>query len=368
MITKEFIEEKYVEWVTTYKKGGDTETRHMNVFFYLLFDTLPNVYYFYIDDDRKIQYMLKEESLKTFKKPGSNYYYLNIGSYNKAFKDYYSIYNEVLGDPAKFYIKEAIIIDTTVLRKSNCFIVYTSSPDALTSVTELQFDIFKEEKEKPAINWITYSKSGFTALAFDIKENYSLNINDYYNDSLPYEDLLNFCKEDKCGLTLLHGNPGCGKTTLIKNLIHQTSKNFYMLDADMLANSSNAEFVEYLIARKNSIFVIEDCEKLLMDRATSNNPWIGTLLNLTDGMLGEGLGIRFICTFNSDISTIDKALLREGRLAICYELKPLCKEKAKVLCEKENREFKNRDMSLAEIFKSKILDTKLNKPIKRIGF
>lgn len=367
MITKEFVEEKYVEWVTTCNKGGDTDPCYMNTFFYLLFGTLPTVYRFYIDDCGKIQYILEEERyIKSFL--FNKNYHLNVKSINKVFQHYYSIlHNKGLTD-SKLYINDSVIIHSYISEEFSAFRVYTNKLTIVDNISKLPFEIIKNDEEKPVINWLTYSKSGFAAISFDIKENYSLDVSTYYNNSLPYENLLNFCKEDKCGLTLLHGNPGCGKTTLIKNLIYQTGKNFYMLDADMLANSSNATFVEYLINHKNSIFVIEDCEKLLMDRATANNPWIGTLLNLTDGMLGEGLGIRFICTFNSDISTIDKALLREGRLAICYELKPLCKEKAKVLCEKENREFKNRDMSLAEIFKSKILDTKLNKPIKRIGF
>ena len=367
MITKEFVEEKYVKWVNTCNKGGDTDPCYMNTFFYLLFGTLPTVYRFYIDDYGKIQYILEEERyIKNFL--FNKNYYLNVKSINKVFQHYYSILNIKGLDNSKLYISDSVIIDSYIIEEFSTFRVFTDKLDIVDNISKLPFEIIKNNEEKPVINWLTYSKSGFAAISFDIKENYNLDVSIHYNDSLPYENLLNFCKEDKCGLTLLHGNPGCGKTTLIKNLIYQTGKNFYMLDADMLANSSNAAFVEYLIDHKNSIFVIEDCEKLLMDRATSNNPWIGTLLNLTDGMLGEGLGIRFICTFNSDISTIDKALLREGRLAICYELKPLCKEKAKVLCKKENREFKNRDMSLAEIFKSKILDTKLNKPIKRIGF
>ena len=368
MITKEFVEEKYVEWVANYENGGNTEPRHANIFFYSLFGTLPTAYRFYIDNYGKIQYILEEEKHIKRNFTFNENYHLNIKSINKVFQHYYSIFNSRSLDDSKLFISDSVIIDSSTIEKFSTFRVYTNKLTIVDNISKLPFEIIKNDEEKPVINWLTYSKSGFAAVGFDIKKNYSLDVSTYYNDSLPYEDLLNFCKEDKCGLTLLHGDPGCGKTTLIKNLIYQTGKNFYMLDADMLANSSNAAFIDYLMDHKNSIFVIEDCEKLLIDRTASNNPWIGTLLNLTDGMLGEALGIRFICTFNSDISTIDKALLREGRLAICYELKPLCKEKAKVLCEKENREFKNRDMSLAEIFKNKILDTKLNKPIKRIGF
>ena len=33
MITKEFIEEKYVEWITICNKGVDTDPCYMNIFF-----------------------------------------------------------------------------------------------------------------------------------------------------------------------------------------------------------------------------------------------------------------------------------------------------------------------------------------------
>ena len=307
MITKEFVEEKYVEWVTKCNEGGDTDPRYMNTFFYMLFGTLPTVYRFYIDDYGKIQYMLEEERhIKHF--TFNENYHLNIKSMNKVFQRYYSILNSKGLDNSKLYISDSVIIDSSTIEEFSTFRVFTDKYTIVDNISKLQFEIIKNDEEKPVINWLTYSKSGFAAVGFDIKENYSLDISTYYNDSLPYEDLLNFCKEDKCGLTLLHGNPGCGKTTLIKNLIYQTGKDFYMLDADMLANSSNATFVDYLIDHRNSIFVIEDCEKLLMDRTTSNNPWIGTLLNLTDGMLGEGLGIRFICTFNSYEQACDAAI------------------------------------------------------------
>lgn len=249
MITKEFVEEKYVEWVTTCNGGGDTDPRYVNTFFYMLFGTLPTVYRFYIDDYGEIQYMLEEERYiknSTFNKN----YCLNIKTLNKVFQYYHTIFNSKCLESSKLYIKDSVIIDTSTTDEISIFRVFTDKHTIVDNISRLPFEIIKRNGEKPVICWLTYSKSGFAAVAFDIKENYSLDVSTYYNDSLPYEDLLNFCKEDKCGLTLLHGEPGCGKTTLIKNLIYQTGKNFYMLDANMLANSSNAAFIDYLMDHK----------------------------------------------------------------------------------------------------------------------
>ena len=54
---------------------------------------------------------------------------------------------------------------------------------------------------------------------------------------------------------------------------------------------------------------------------------------MTDGLLSDDLGIKFICTFNEDVKNIDPALMRKGRLICKYEFKPLNKDKANELLE-----------------------------------
>jgi hypothetical protein len=76
------------------------------------------------------------------------------------------------------------------------------------------------------------------------------------------------------------------------------------------------------------------------------------LLNLTDGLLGESLGIQIIATFNTHIANVDKALLRKGRLIALYEFKALSIEKAKILLEEKgiNNNDITRSMTLADIY------------------
>jgi glucose-1-phosphate thymidylyltransferase short form len=74
---------------------------------------------------------------------------------------------------------------------------------------------------------------------------------------------------------------------------------------------------------KNSVFVIEDAEELITSREEVRNSNLSMLLNLTDGLLGESLGIQIIATFNTDVKNIDKALLRKGRLSQIYAFKAL---------------------------------------------
>ena len=70
------------------------------------------------------------------------------------------------------------------------------------------------------------------------------------------------------------------------------------------------------------------------------------LLNLTDGIIGDVLGIKLICTFNTSLNNIDKALIRKGRLSLKYEFKKLAKDKVSNIIGKTV----DKEMTLADIY------------------
>ena len=66
---------------------------------------------------------------------------------------------------------------------------------------------------------------------------------------------------------------------------------------------------------------------------------------------GDSLNLKFICTFNADISSIDKALLRKGRLKVKYEFGKLTKDKATALAVKLGKtEPVTEDMALCDVY------------------
>jgi len=73
---------------------------------------------------------------------------------------------------------------------------------------------------------------------------------------------------------------------------------------------------------------------------------------MTDGLLGDGLQLKFICTFNAPIKDIDKALLRKGRLIAKYNFGKLETEKVNRLIMTQNLPMPKAEapMSLADIF------------------
>ena len=108
---------------------------------------------------------------------------------------------------------------------------------------------------------------------------------------------------------------------------------------------------EFLLNNPNSVLVIEDAEELIISRDNNPNSKLSFLLNLTDGLLGENLGIQIIATFNTDLKNIDKALLRKGRLTSIYYFNPLSVEKSTALLKNLGHNIVvNKPMALADIF------------------
>lgn len=176
-------------------------------------------------------------------------------------------------------------------------------------------------------------------------ENIEVDLKKNYCDDLPYERMKDILSKNEKALVLLYGEPGTGKSTLIRKLMFDCSPRFIMMDPGIITSISDSEFIVFLSNNADSVIVLEDCEKLLVSREETMNRTIGTLLNLTDGIIGDAFKIKFICTFNSDIKNVDKALLRKGRLSLKYEFKKLPAEKAKAIYPEANG-----DMTLADVY------------------
>lgn len=200
------------------------------------------------------------------------------------------------------------------------------------------------------------SDRGFYLTEGKVKAPAILDIEKLYNDDfIPEHARIEefIAQEDKSGLVILHGEKGTGKSCYIKNLIHShPDKKFVYVPAQLITLMSDPSFGSFLATLNNHIIVLEDCENAIRDRKNSDTAAsVSLLLNMTDGILSDDLGIKFICTFNEDMRNIDEALLRKGRLVSKYEFKPLCEEKAiMLLAEINNEGIINGPMTLADIF------------------
>jgi len=233
----------------------------------------------------------------------------------------------------------------------------------------LQFKI--KPKKTTQISLIINNTKGLTTKNIDIKKP-KLSLDLHYNDDFKkVHELIvkNIRKKNSKGLYLFHGLPGTGKSTYIKYLIHQQKKDVIFLSPKMAGNLDDLALTEFLLDNQNCVLVIEDAEELMLSRDNHHNSKLSFLLNLTDGLLGESLGIQIIATFNTDLKNIDKALLRKGRLTSIYDFKPLTVEKSNTLLKNlgHNIEIAN-PLALTDIFNFEI-DTNYQPKIRKaVGF
>ncbi|MBL0200349.1 MAG: AAA family ATPase [Chitinophagaceae bacterium] len=232
---------------------------------------------------------------------------------------------------------------------------------------------FRERKlkRKPQIFILVNTSTGIGTTPLLITRP-RLNIAENYNDDFKAIHEIIFrrlSKKNDKGLVLLHGKPGTGKTSYIRYLIATLKKNVIFLSPDMAGAITNPNLISILIENPNCVFVIEDAENIVVDREKDGNSPVSALLNISDGLLSDCLNIQLICSFNTDISKIDSALMRKGRLIAKYEFKELEVEKARTLSEKLgfNTNF-NTPMSLTAIYNQADIDFQQGKKRNAIGF
>jgi transcriptional regulator of acetoin/glycerol metabolism len=242
-----------------------------------------------------------------------------------------------------------------------------------SSVQE-QFSSFKEliltfNQSKKIENNFIYSFCQITGYPPEIKkigqidsifypENYSLGISNSYSRLL--ENLSSSKPNGR--LLILEGPPGTGKTHFIRSLISSSANEktiFILLDYQSASSVSGSELLNTLLRFKQSLshqksltFIIEDADHFLQTRNENNVDVISSLLNLTDGMIGEALDIRVIASTNIPLHNIETALIRPGRLMERLEFGPLETQRVSQIFQRltgQEKEFE-KPLPLCEIY------------------
>ncbi len=229
----------------------------------------------------------------------------------------------------------------------------------------------RKAKHKPQISLLLNTNNGIATRSLQISKP-KLNIEDNYNDDFKHVHQIiirRLSKKNDKGLVLLHGKPGTGKTSYIRYLISALKKNVIFLPPTMAGEITNPDLISILIDHSNCIFVIEDAENIVVDREKDGHSPVSALLNISDGLLSDCLNIQIICSFNTDISKVDNALMRKGRLIAKYEFKELETVKAQLLSDKLSFHTKiYKPMTLTEIYNQEELSFQQIKKRNVIGF
>jgi hypothetical protein len=261
-------------------------------------------------------------------------------------------------------LSNSIIFDEEFIYCNGVFLMDTPK------VSDRMAKCIAEKEYKPQIRWISRGTRGGIEQKYmditprgDIKENYN-------DDFWPvHEKITKLIHSDESSIIILHGKPGTGKTSYIRDLIDSNRDvTFYWVDSSIFNYIDSSDFIQFIVSCKNAVFVLEDSESLLASREHSRNPAMQSLLSISNGMLGDSLKIKFICTFNTDHRNVDKAITRKGRMRVKYEFKDLKKEKVEKIFTKMGVDASlAKDMPLCDVY-NYLDDNGTADNSKKIGF
>ncbi len=149
------------------------------------------------------------------------------------------------------------------------------------------------------------------------------HIQDNYVEAIqePLGRLMSMTPEGIKGrIILMHGPAGTGKTTVLRALGGSWRKwcdVSYILDPDVMLN--NGTYMMHALlddgdSSKWRLVIMEDAGELFTQNAKKDTGQaLSRLLNMTDGILGQGRKIIFALTTNEPVRSIHAAVMRPGR-------------------------------------------------------
>lgn len=275
-------------------------------------------------------------------------------------------------------ITKEISLNGFITFNDDCLISFGNDWSGIVIMSHKSIDVIKSMIDKYASRYaipedkvkcnIIARGHDFYLEEFEIKLKNELDF-DLYNEGFDKvnDEIVRSIKEDDNGLYILHGEAGTGKTTYIRHLIKQLRKvkKFVYIPSNLVNDITNPQFISFIMDNKNCVFVVEDCENLVVNKGDKRSSAVADMLNMTDGILADALKIKFICTFNTQEKNIDEALLRPGRCRMRYNFGKLKEERANKAAKKLGLKEPNKDISLAELFAggNQFIEEK-----KKIGF
>lgn len=187
----------------------------------------------------------------------------------------------------------------------------------------------------------------------DIEHNYPMKVREDLGE------LMELTGDHKSGqLIMLYGVPGTGKSYAIRALAREWKKwctTEYIVDPEKFFGSSAEYMISVLLGNEHSsgskwkLYIVEDGDEFLTgDAKLRSGQALSRLLNVVDGMIGQGLRVIVLVTTNEPLDNIHDAVTRPGRCLANIQFSKFSTKEAEEWLD--NGSDVNEEKTLAELY------------------
>lgn len=221
-----------------------------------------------------------------------------------------------------------------------------------------------EEDEANNLNTIGLSQNGLEVEPIDMSDFDIENFELFYtkNTSKDINKLIKEIKKADKGLSILYGERGTGKTSVINYLASKLGRIVIFIPNNMIEHTiNNPEFRKFLKRYIKPVIVIDDCEMMFHEYFTKSNMFVNNLLQMVDGFLSDSMEVNVVAIFNvDDEDEIDHSLLESNNLLRVVEFGELSEDESSELSDYlgHKKQYKNKTNVLNIIKNKKPKDSK----------
>lgn len=224
-----------------------------------------------------------------------------------------------------------------------------------------------EESEINKLNSIGLSNTGLDLERVETKIDLDV-IEMFYNNKTikDINKLIKKIKKSQTGLSILYGERGTGKTSMIHYLAAKLDRIVIFVPNNMLEHTiNNPDFRRFIKKYNKVLLVLDDCEMSFNEYFVKSNFIVNNLLQLVDGFLSDSIDLSIVAIFNvEDEEEIDHNLLNCNNLIDMIYFEHLSESESNELSEHlgEKTKYKNKTKLIDIIKKRKVLNN------KKLGF
>jgi len=307
--------------------------------------------------------------------------------FNSVISDFISeknVYTEIVPDSEELIINDQIFaklddgcyVSYVVVDRNmdNSFIdgvlfLYSDGFDGVQKYIDLLNEclIDFEEDSDNKLNTITLSQNGLEIEPINFHDIDMENIDNYYSSDTfkSTEKVIKKIKKKERGLTILYGDRGTGKTTIINYVATKLDRIVIFIPNNMIEHTiNNPEFRKFLKRYDKPILVIDDCELILNEIYNKSNLTTTNLLQMVDGFLASTVDINVLLVFNTDDEDkIDHNLLECNNIIDVVEFTSLSVAEANDLSKLVGGKKYKTDARMIDVINKKSVEV-----ITNIGF